>query len=401
MWSPPVVFSGNHGLTEKQLSNKILVQDDPHQTRLALIEDGRVVEIRIELKRYQSQVGSIYRGRVSRVVPGLEAAFVDIGLDRDAYLYVGDMRKGPNGQSGKPAPTPDGSIDEGSMLQPVELEPPEPPEPIEKLVQAGQLLTVQVSKDAISTKGVRVTTNIGIPGRYLVYLPKSDELRISRRIEDEDERGRLSAMLGDQVQQRGGAIVRTAGEGHNLSDFEPDFERLFGRWLGIQEKEALADSPRCLYREEGLAVRWARDVLSHETETFLVDGEAAYREVLETVTQHEPNLADRVQLWKTDESLFSEYGIDHEIAAALRNRVWLKSGGSLIIESTEALIAIDVNTGRNVGKDSLEKTVLATNLEAASEIVRQIRIRGLSGIIVIDFIDMENLENREQVYAAL
>ncbi|MEE8367506.1 MAG: Rne/Rng family ribonuclease, partial [Thermoanaerobaculia bacterium] len=338
----------------------------------------------------RSLVGSIYRGRVARVVPGLEAAFVDIGLDRDAYLPVGDLR--PRTRS----PDPRGSAADGS------IEAPEAKlEPIDRLLKAGDLLTVQVAKDSLPSKGVSVTTDVGLPGRFLVFLPKSDGVRISRRIENEPERERLSDLLENLVTAPGGVIVRTAGEGRSGADFKADLDRLIERWATIQEKESLADSPEFLYRDEGLALRWVRDVLSDATDEFLVDSEAAYGEVVSCVRELEPSLVDRVHLWNKSESLFGEHGVDKAIAVALRSKVWLKSGGSLVIDPTEALVAIDVNTGRNVGTDSLEETVLATNLEAAKEIVRQVRLRSLSGIIVIDFIDMEEPEHRLQVYEAL
>ena len=274
-------------------------------------------------------------------------------------------------------------------------------ESIDQLISAGDLLTVQVSKDSLPTKGVRITAEVGLPGRYLVFLPKSNEVRISRRIEDESERERLSELLQELVTAPGGAIVRTAAEGRSREDFEADLGRLIERWALVQHKEAQAEPPQFLYRDEGLALRWVRDVLSNEIDEFLVDSEPTYSEVVDAVDEFDPNLVDRVQLWDKSERLFDQYGVDREIAAALRSKVWLKSGGSLVIDPTEALVAIDVNTGRNLGRDSLEETVLATNLEATAEIVRQVRLRSLSGIIVIDFIDMENPAHRQEVYEAL
>ena len=315
---------------------------------------------------------------------------MDIGLDRDAYLHVGDIQHRTRSKSPGDAAVGESAEEKNAA-----------PESIDHLISAGDLLTVQVSKDSLPTKGVRITTEVGLPGRYLVFLPEGNEVRISRRIVDEPERERLTTLLEDLVTSPGGAIVRTVAEGRSRIDFKADLARLVERWTQIQNKEAQADSPQFIYRDEGLALRWVRDVLSHEIDEFLVDSEPAYGEIVDAIKEIEPNLVDRVILWNKSEPLLDEYGVDKAITAALRSKVWLKSGGSLVIDPTEALVAIDVNSGSSIGADSLEETVLATNLEATEEIVRQVRLRSLSGIIVIDFIDMEDLEHRHQVYEAL
>jgi ribonuclease G len=389
------------------VANKMLVETDPHQTRIAVLEEDRPVEILVERHRHHGLVGNVYKGRVNRVLPGMQAAFVDIGLGRDAFLYVSDVaenvalleeneggvgedngQNGHNGHNGDP---------EG-MAQAVGAAPQTS---IDELLRVGQELLVQVIKDPLPSKGARVSTHITLPGRYLVLLPTVRHLGVSRKIEDESERTRLRGVLEQLEPGPGGLIVRTAGEGRGAEEFEPDRRYLVRLWQRLLERAEKSGAPTLLHQELDLALRAVRDLFSPAFTVLWVDGEDTYERIVEFLDQVQPQLANRVRLFRQDASLFERFGIEREIEAALEPKVWLKSGGYLVINPTEALVAIDVNTGRFVGQSNLEDTVLRTNLEAVAEVVRQIRLRDLGGIIVIDLIDMVEKENRERVFAAL
>ncbi|MDH4066884.1 MAG: Rne/Rng family ribonuclease [Acidobacteriota bacterium] len=371
-------------------TRRLLVESDRHQTRVAVLEDGRLTEIHLERNKNRSVVGSVFKGRVSRILPGMQAAFVDIGLARDAFLYAGDVREALS------------AIDELSDADPQTKEfPTVSAPPIEKVLTAGEELIVQVVKAPLPNKGARITTEITLPGRYLVLVPTVASNGISRRVQDADERDRLRAVLAELDFADGGLIVRTAGAGRERDDFEQDLAILRAKWQQIQERGQARSAPSLLHGEEGLALRFVRDRFTAEIEEVLVDGTEVYDAILSFTREMAPQLADRVRLWKEEGTLFEELGIEREIDAALRSKVWLRSGGYIVINPTEALVAIDVNTGRFVGRKDLESTVLQTNLEAVEEIVRQIRLRDLSGIIVVDLIDMTEVDNRENVFAAL
>lgn len=369
---------------------RLLIESDRHQTRVAVLEEGRLTEIHLERKKTRSVVGSVFKGRVSRILPGMQAAFVDIGLARDAFLFAGDVRAALS------------AIDDLSDADPQTKEfPPVTITPIEEVLTAGQELVVQVVKAPLPNKGARITTEITLPGRYLVFVPTVDSHGVSRRLQDTEERERLRALLDQLDAKDGGLIVRTAGEGKSFEDFEQDLGLLRERWKEISERAATARAPSLLHGEDGLALRFVRDRFTSEIEEILVDGTEVYDEIVSFSRNLGPGLADRVRLWDEEGTLFEQLGIEREIDAALRSKVWLRSGGYIVINPTEALVAIDVNTGRFVGGKDLETTVKQTNLEAVEEIVRQIRLRDLSGIIVIDLIDMAEAENREMVFAAL
>ncbi|MFQ5525296.1 MAG: ribonuclease E/G [Thermoanaerobaculia bacterium] len=369
---------------------QLLVENDRHQTRVAVLEDGRLTEIHLERKKNRSVVGNVFKGKVSRILPGMQAAFVDIGLARDAFLFAGDVREAIS------------AIDDLSDADPQTKDfPPVNVPPVEEVLTSGQELIVQVVKAPLPNKGARITTEITLPGRYLVFVPTVASNGISRRLQDTEERERLRAVLEELEVADGGLIVRTAGEGKGREDFELDLSVLRSRWNEIQERGHAASAPSLLHDEEGLALRFVRDRFTAEIREVLVDGTEAYEEIVSFIRRLAPHLAGRVRLWKEEGTLFEELGIEREIDAALRSKVWLRSGGYIVINPTEALVAIDVNTGRFVGRKDLESTVLQTNLEAVEEIVRQIRLRDLSGIIVIDLIDMTESENRETVFAAL
>lgn len=369
---------------------QLFVESDRHQTRVAVLEDGRLTEIHLERKKSRSVVGSVFKGRVSRILPGMQAAFVDIGLARDAFLFAGDVREALS------------AIDDLSDADPQTKEfPAVSAPPIEEVLTTAQELIVQVVKAPLPNKGARITTEITLPGRYLVFVPTVASNGISRRLQEPEERERLREILDKLNAGDGGLIVRTAGEGKQLEDFEQDLVVLRGKWSELTERAKTAQAPSLLHAEEELALRFVRDRFTTEIEEVLVDGTEAYDEIVSYSRSLGHGLGDRVRLWDEEGTLFEQLGIEREIDAALRSKVWLRSGGYIVINPTEALVAIDVNTGRFVGGKDLETTVKQTNLEAVEEIVRQIRLRDLSGIIVIDLIDMTEAENREAVFAAL
>ena len=374
-------------------SQKMLVTSDPHETRIAVLEDDRLTEIFVERHRHRGIVGNVYKGRVTRVLPGMQAAFVDIGLERDAFLYVSDVESEEGERAG----------DLGLAEDDTETVPREVQRSIDELLKQGQEVLVQVLKDPLANKGARITTHVTLPGRYLVLLPSVRHFGVSRRIEEEAERDRLLALVQEiGAAGRSGLIVRTVGEGRGREEFEADHDYLAKLWATIQGRGASAAPPTLLHQEQDLAVRVVRDLFSHDFSVLWVDGEETYERIVEFLDQVQPALIGRVKLYRQEDvGLFERFGIETQIEAALRSKVWLKSGGYIVINPTEALVAIDVNTGRFVGKTNLEETVLKTNLEAVEEIVRQIRLRDLGGIIVLDLIDMTEEEHRQQVFAAL
>ena len=359
----------------------------PPETRVALVEDGRVVEVFHERRGQRGLVGNVYVGRVHRVLPGMQAAFVAIGLERDAFLYVEDALRSP--------------LEEDVEESGVAASPPSPASAekprIDDLVKEGQEIVVQVTKDPISGKGPRVTAALSLPGRTLVYLPSVREIGISRRIADEDERERLRRLL-EALPGDGGWIARTAAEGAGAAEIAADHAYLTGLAERIARQAEKTSAPSLLHRELDLALRIARDLLSMDFAAIRVDDEPTAGRLVEFLTAVAPSLVPAVDVYSGDAPLFEAFGIEAEIENALKSRVDLPSGGSLVIQQTEALVAIDVNTGKFVGKDALEDTVFAANLEAVPEIARQIRLRDLGGLLVIDFIDMGDPDHRREVF---
>jgi ribonuclease G len=361
---------------------ELLVNATPPETRVALTEDGRVVEVLHERRGRQAFVGNVYLGRVHRVLPGMQAAFVSIGLDRDAFLYVEDASvRVDDFEFGEPDATPD---------------PGERPR-IDDLVKEGQEIVVQVTKDPFGAKGPRVTAAISLAGRTLVFLPGAREVGVSRRVADEAERERLRAIL-EGFSGGGGFIARTAALGKTADDLAPDRNYLTDLASRIARRRESSAPPALLHRELDLALRAARDLASDDYAAIRVDDPAAHARLKEFLEAVAPALARRLELWRSPEPLFEEAGVEAEIENALKSRVSLASGGSIVIHQTEALVAVDVNTGRFVGKKGLEDTVFATNLEAVPEVARQIRLRDLGGLIVVDFIDMEDPEHRQKLF---
>ncbi len=385
------------------MNMKMLIESDAHQTRVAILEEDRLAELFIERHQQLGVVGNIYKGRVSRVLPGMQAAFVDIGLERDAFLYISEVSD-PMSNFEPMEDAEDTSLESDDDLESDEalesdLEQERPS--IDQLLKTGQEIVVQVLKDAMPNKGARVSTQITLPGRSLVLLPGVDHLGVSKRIDDEEERGRLRTLLEELKPTHAGLIVRTAGESGEKEDLSSDLEYLLRLWRRLKQRGDVVSAPTLLHRDLDLGLRVLRDYLSSSYSVIWVDGEDTYEKIVSFIDQVQPSLLSRVKLFQQDAALFDRFDIDVEIEAALKTKAWLKSGGHIVIHPTEALVAIDVNTGRYVGRHNLEDTVLTTNLEAVQEIVRQIRLRNLGGIIVIDLIDMAEQEHRDQVSAAL
>ncbi len=361
--------------TMPSMATTVYANVTPFETRVAVREDGTLVESYLERSWERSVVGSIYKGRISRVLPGMQAAFVDIGLERDAFLYVDDVAE---------------TLEEEGV-EPGEF--PAAPAPIQDLLREGQEILVQITRELGSSKGPRATSHVTIPGRYLVLLPGNGHIGISRRITDAVERERLRALLAE-TPHSGGVIVRTAGEGRDRADFLADLVWLESTWRHIGKRSQEVGAPCLLHRDLDLVLRAARDLTGPQLAEFWIDDADGYQRVVEFLDRVQPELTPRVKLYRRQLDIFEAFGLESELEQALQPKVWLRSGGSLVIEQTEALVAIDVNTGRYVGGADLEETVYRINLEAAREVARQLRLRNLGGIIVVDFIDMEVEEHR-------
>ncbi len=357
-----------------EVAREMLISHDNNETRVALLEDRELVELYIERPR-RSVVGNVYVGKVTDVLPGMQAAFVDIGLEKNAFLYVDEVVD-PEGVEGVPR------------------------RPISQLLKVGQQLMVQVVKDPMGTKGARVTTEISFPGRFLVLMPFSDFVGVSKKLDDA-ERDRLHAIVAPKAPPGVGVIVRTAAQGASARDLETDLEFLLRLWKRVSHLGAEALAPEVIYTEMDLALRFVRDIFSEEFTRLTIDDKSTFEKVTSFLKKTSPQLVRRVHLHRDRVPLFETRGLQESIDSALTRTVPLPSGGYLTIDKTEALTAIDVNTGRFVGKRNLEDTILKTNLEAADEAVRQLRLRDIGGIIVIDFIDMELAASRQLVMARL
>ncbi len=374
------------------MTRELVINTTSHETRVALLEGGHIAELYIEREREMGIVGNIYKGRVIRVLPGMQAAFVDIGLEKAAFLYVADVLDEMN----EVARHIEG--DSSGTDQTEVEEPPLPP--IEDLLKEGQESLVQISKEPISTKGARITSYISLPGRHLVYMPTVDHVGISRRIESEGERERLRELVEGMKPEGSGFIVRTVSEGKSEADLKADMEFLVELWkeisIGIDERTA----PALIHSDLDVTSKVLRDILTEDVRRIIVDSQDEYNKIVRFIRTFMPRLNYCIELYDGDEPIFDAFGLEVEISRALGKKVWLKSGGSIIIEQTEALTAIDVNTGRYVGKHNLEDTILKTNLEAVKEIAFQWRLRNIGGLIIVDFIDMEKEAHREKVHAA-
>lgn len=378
---------------------EILVNVRPNQTRVAYVEDKILKDLKVERKLSPTFVGSVYKGKVARVLPGMQAAFVDIGLDRAAFLYVGDVRADLDGE--KSLIFNDEEEDVKDEEAPLETPPvDEPKVAIQDLLHEGQSVLVQVAKDPLGTKGARITTHISLPGRNIVYMPTVQHLGISRRIENADERERLRQIV-TELKPTGGVIVRTAGEGATSESLQADLDYLYRLWKDIERNYEKRKTPGLVHSEMDVELRALRDLLSEKVERVIVDNARVHKKILNFVNQFLPKYKSTIELYDDPKPLFDVYDIDLEISRSLDRKIWLKSGGYIVIDEAEALVAIDVNTGRFVGKRDFEDTILKTNMEAVKEIAHQLKIRNCGGIIIIDFIDMEKLSHREKVMALL
>ncbi len=367
------------------MSEELLVNVSPTETRVALVENGFVQEVHIERTQSKGFVGNIYKGKVVRVLPGMQAAFVDIGLERAGFIHAADI-----------APLDDEGMEErgGEVAD------------IRSLVREGQELVVQVTKDPISSKGARLTTHLSVSARFLVYMPFTRHTGISTRIEDEEERERLKNLVQEvdadiRQQEEGGFIVRTVAEGVNKEEIAADIIFLYRLWQDLSKKIKSNKAPSVVHEDLPLFMRTLRDLVKPDLEKLRIDSREVYAKMREFAEDYAPEIHDKIEHYPGERPLFDLYSVEEEIQRALGEKVALKSGGYLIIEQTEAMVTIDVNTGAFVGHRNLEETIFKTNLEAATAIARQLRLRNLGGIIIIDFIDMYDSEHQRQVLRTL
>jgi ribonuclease G len=380
------------------VKREILMSTVSSETRVAILEDDVLVELMVDRPDSARIVGDIYLGRVEAVLPGIQAAFVDIGTEKAAFLHVSDAAR--EDEAGEPAEAEDD--DEGGAEGNGGRRRTRRYPPIQDILKKGQELLVQVTKEPISTKGPRVTAQISLPGRFLVYMPDSDHVGVSRKIEDREERTRLRSLAQEILPEgAGGVIVRTVGEELTRETFERELRSLLQTWKQIQRKSARARSPAVIHREAKLIKGIIRDLFSVKVDSLIIDAKEVFDEVRQYLEAVDPSLQERVRLYQEPLPLFDAYEIESEIHEAFQRRVMLPSGGYIIIEPTEALVSIDVNTGRYTGKKDPEKTILRTNMDAAREIARQLRLRDIGGIVVCDFIDMDTKANREKVLLEL
>ncbi len=438
----------------------ILISSDHIQTRVALIENGRLCEFYTESHNGKRTFGNIYKGRVTKVLPGMQAAFVDIGVEKDTFLYVMDVIKTPEDLEQMIICCDEDENEEHECREAMAAQEhtPDPDEPdnnhpvqtrglfmdagseagkttfdeideeadrseaknaaiavqrrsgnmqtgdsvsIDELLQEGQEILVQVIREPVGTKGARVTSHVTLPGRYLVFMPTVTHIGVSKKIEDEETRKNLKSLILELKPPRGGFIVRTVAEEIDAGIFRKDIESLCKLWENILRKAEKTTAPAIIHRDLDPIFRSVRDLLSEDVEELILDSEHEYRRCVEYVETINPELTPLVKYHNKSAPLFELFGVDEEVDKALRSKVWLKSGGYIVIEQTEALTAIDVNTGKYVGKRNFEETITKTNMEAAVEIAHQLRLRDIGGIIIIDFIDMELEKDRKMVYEAL
>ena len=440
------------------MNKEMIISSGDHETRVAILEDDQVVEVFIERENQRGVVGNVYKGRVNKVLPGMQSSFIDIGLERDAFLYVsevvntveeferlaGDDDEAEESGPGVPVVLPVPAVDVPDLPPALESFPGEQPlaaapapaveaalaaaapangrdrrsrdrdrdragsadrpQPkIEDLLKEGQDILVQVVKEPLGTKGARLTSHVTMPGRFLVFMPTVDHVGVSRKIDSREERGRLRGIVREFREQHGftgGVIIRTAASGRSKEDIVSDLWYFHQVWTEIRQKMDGRRAPALLFQEQSLVTKLLRDLLTDDYTAIRIDDPQEHRRIVALIERIMPNLLPRVKLYTKDYPILEEYGVQAEIDKALRSKVWLKSGGYLVINQTEALVAIDVNTGRYVGKRTgrLEDTIVKTNLEAVKEIVRQLRLRDLGGIVVLDLIDMEEKKNRQKVF---
>lgn len=381
------------------MGKKIIINHAKHEIRVALLENGAVQELFYEREKNKSVVGNIYKGKVLKVLPGMESAFIDIGLEKAAFLYVDDIRTDDDEpeEPDESGDEEDGGQDKRKDRGGRKKNRPE----INQLIKEGQDIMVQVSKGPIGTKGARITCNITLPGRNLVFMPHVNNVGVSRQIKDEKERGRLRKIVSQVKPEGTGFIVRTVAAGRSEEEFKNDVEYLCSTWEETERKFKTLKSPAILYEDLNLTFRTIRDMLSAEVEALVIDDAGEYEKLKKHLNTYLPKYSGILKLFKRRALIYDHYGISAEIDRALSRKVFLKSGGSLVIDQTEALTAIDVNTGSFTGNKNHEDTIVTTNLEASLEIVHQLKLRDIGGIIIIDYIDMESPENRQKVFNTL
>ncbi|MES2640928.1 MAG: Rne/Rng family ribonuclease [Myxococcota bacterium] len=384
------------------MPTEILVNTTGKETRVALMENGQLVELHVDRGTDRGYVGNVYLGKVVRVLPGMQAAFVDIGLERAAFLYVGDifpqLLDHKHGEEEAETDDPDMTVVEEGPPR----EAPKPGQPaIQDLLNEGQEIVVQVAKDPIGTKGARVTTHITLPGRYMVFMPTVDHVGISRRIERDKDRRRLREFVDKNRPKGAGFIVRTICANQTNQTLKQDMNYLLATWDKIQGASKNRRAPAPLHIDHGLVLRMVRDAFHDDVERMVVDNAKLHEEVCSFMDEFSPDLKEKVHNYKGAEPIFDVFGVETEIQRSLGRKVWLKSGGYLVIDQTEALVSVDVNSGKYVGQASLEDTTVRVNMEAVKEVVYQLRLRNIGGIIIIDFIDMDKEQNRDKVYRAL
>lgn len=385
------------------MGTTLVINSLPWETRIAVLENGSVVEFHVERLSERGTVGNIYKGKVVRVLPGMQAAFVDIGLERTAFIYVTDVNASMSefedflGQ-GDPRDYSSNELNGGKFtLQGEDF----PPFRIEELLHYGQEIIVQVMKEPVGGKGARVTTHVSIPGRLLVLLPTLNLLGVSRKIEEESERQRLKEII-DSARPKGlGIIARTACEGATPEEISKEIDFLVHLWENTQKRAQCQSVPCLVYEDLDITLRAIRDLFKDDVTRLVVDDKATYERILSFIESFAPHLRPMVVIHDSPVPIFDAYGIEVEMSRATHKKIWLKSGGFIVIEKTEALTVIDVNTGKYVGKRNFEDTIFKTNLEAAKEIACQLRLRNIGGLIIIDFIDMESPQNREEVFCTL
>ncbi len=399
------------------MSDQLIVNVASFETRIAFLEGGVVTELMIERNADRGLVGNIYLGKVQRVLPGMQAAFVELGIGKAAFLYVGDVVRSqpsldPNdaleeqgralGEEVVDAEAEDKSVDPApndTLLK--QKRRPKERYKIEDLLKPGQEILVQVTKDPIGTKGPRISCNISVPGRHVVFMPNYDHVGISRKIGEDEERERLKILLSQKKPPEGGFVARTVSQGVSDEKILLDCEYLVSLWREVQNRVKKINAPALVQPELDILLKCARDMTHESLSRIVIDNEEAYQRTMKFLEIFHQPMCEKVELYERSEPIFESFGVESEIARAMSRKVWLRSGGYLIIDQAEALTVIDVNTGRFVGKRNLEDTIIRTNLEAVREVAYQLRLRNIGGMVIVDFIDMETQGDRDKVLSAL
>lgn len=368
------------------MKRELLISVGDFETRIALLEDDRLVELSVERPETERMVGDIYKGRISKVLPGMQSAFVDIGWEKAAFLHSSDMGHVPDRRFDVAEEGNDDIVRKSRRVG------------IEKVLKDKQEVLVQVIKEPIGSKGPRISTDISIPGRYVVLVPDSSGVRVSKKIADWSEVRRLRKMVEPLRPEGFGLICRTESQGKGEKDLIPDIKRTLKMWTKLKRKADSSEAPALIHKEEEMTISILRDVLNESIDRIVVDERREYRRLAAYTRQVIPQLKGRIELYKDSTPLFDKYDLEREIEKMLERKVWIRKGSYLVIDQTEAMLTIDVNTGRFVGSRNQEETIFNTNIEASKEIARQLRLRDMGGLIVCDFIDMYSRENRRKLY---